>query len=264
MSGVALLTGASSGIGWESARLLARRGWRLGLAARREDRLQHLAELIQQDGGPAPRVFPTDVTRPEAVRRAVEATAQAFGRLDVLINNAGVLRMAFFKDMPVEEMHSVFDTNYWSVVHAVKAALPIFEKQGGGHVVNVGSGVSRRGLPFMAAYAASKFALLGLTESLRLETAAQGVTFSLVLPGGTDTEMPQMLDRSRLPVGYPQRAGYRVSAARAARAVVKAVESKNLEIHVPWWVRPGTWVSSLFPAWADRLIKKSYRSVQWK
>ncbi|MBK6880852.1 MAG: SDR family oxidoreductase [Elusimicrobia bacterium] len=263
-SPVVLITGASSGIGRAAARQFAARGWRVAVAARRKERLDALAAEIVAAGGAAPFVLPADVSHPHEARAAVASAADHFGRLDVLVNNAGVLRMAPFLAMPVEEMREIFETNFWATVETVRAAAGVMEKQGGGRIVQVGSGVGRRGLPFMAAYAASKFALLGLTESLRLELGPRGISLSLVLPGGTDTEMPNNLDRSRLPPGYPQREGYRVSADRAARAVVKAALGAGPEIYVPWWVRPGAWLSSLWPSLADRIIKKGYRTVQWK
>ncbi len=110
----------------------------------------------------------------------------------------------------------------------------------------------------MAAYAARKFALLGLTEGLRMELKPKGITMSLVLPGGTETEMPALLDRSRLPSTYPEHERSRVTALRAARAVMKAVEKKNIEIHVPWWNRPPLWLTTLAPPLADRLIRRGY------
>lgn len=266
---VALITGASSGIGRETAKLLSARGWRLAITARRKPRLDALAnELcakgdIRPQGGERPHECPplvlqADISQPDQARAVVLSTVAHFGRLDVLVNNAGILRMSPFMDMPVNEMREIFETNFWATIETVRAAIPVMEKQGGGHIVQVGSGVSRRGLPFMAPYAASKFALLGLTEGLRMELAPKGITMSLVLPGGTETEMPANLDRSRLPPTYPSHERSRVSAERAARAVVKAVEGRHTEIHVPWWNRPGIWFSTLFPPLADRLIRRSY------
>ena len=259
---VALITGASSGIGWETAKLLATRGWSLALTARRKPRLDTLAiELCAKGGERPPLVLPADIAQPDQARAVVLSTIAHFGRLDVLVNNAGILRMAPFMEMPVDEMREIFETNFWATIETVRAAIPVMEKQGGGHIVQVGSGVSRRGLPFMTAYAASKFALLGLTEGLRIELAPKGITMSLVLPGGTETEMPNTVDRRRLPAGYPERGGYRIPAIRAARAVVKAIEKKKTEIFVPWWTRPGVWVSALFPCFADRIIRRSYKQT---
>lgn len=257
---VALITGASSGIGRETAILLAARGWSLAITARRKDRLDSLATSLVKKGDECPPlVLPADISQPDQARAVVLSAAAHFGRLDVLVNNAGILRMAPFMDMPVDEMREIFETNFWATIETVRAAVPVMEKQGGGHIVQVGSGVSRRGLPFMTAYAASKFALLGLTEGLRLELAPRRITLSLVLPGGTETEMPHTVDRRRLPAGYPERGGYRITARRAACAVVKAIEKKKTEIFVPWWTRPGVWVSALFPAFADRIIRRSYK-----
>jgi short-subunit dehydrogenase len=255
---VALVTGTSSGIGWETALLLAAKGWKLALTARRKSRLDTLADTMCETGGERPLVLEADIAQPDQARATVLSTASHFGRLDVLINNAGILRMAPFMDTPVEEMREIFETNFWATIETVRAAIPVMEKQGGGHIVQVGSGVSRRGLPFMAPYAASKFALLGLTEGLRMELAPKGITMSLVLPGGTETEMPANLDRSRLPAAYPSHERARISAERAARAVVKAVNGKHKEIHVPWWNRPAIGISALFPSLADRLIRRSY------
>jgi len=261
---VALVTGASSGIGWATALLLAARGWKLAVAARRHQRLESLAEQLRKDHGTETLVLAHDVSRPEDAREMVVKTAAHFGRLDVLVNNAGILRMAAFDRMPVEEMREIFETNFWGVIHTLRAALPIFETQGGGHVVNVGSAVSRRALPFMAAYAASKFALGGLTESLRVELAKKGVTLTSVFPGGVETEMPLNLDRSRLPESYPDHGSSRITAIRAARAVVKAVEKRPVEVYVPWWLRPLAGASVLFPGLADRLIRRSYGAMEWK
>lgn len=267
MTRVALITGASSGIGAETAKLLAARGWNVAITARRKDRLDALAAGLVKKGGerprecPPPLVLPADISQPDQARAVVLSAAAHFGRLDVLVNNAGILRMAPFMAMPVDEMRSIFETNFWAAIETVRAVVPVMEKQGGGHIVQVGSGVSRRGLPFMTAYCASKFALLGLTEGLRLELAPKRITLSLVLPGGTETEMPANLDRSRLPAEYPSHERSRVTAERAARAVVKAAERKHTEIYVPWWIRPGTWTSALFPALTDRLIRRTYKEA---
>jgi NAD(P)-dependent dehydrogenase (short-subunit alcohol dehydrogenase family) len=260
---VILITGASSGIGRAAAELFSARGARLILAARREDRLRDLARSLTERGGDALAVR-ADVTLPDDAERMVTAALERFGRIDVLINNTGILRMASWADMSVEEMRQIFETNFWGVVHATRAALPHLRRQGSGHVVNVGSGVSRRGLPFMAAYSASKFALAGWTESLRLEEASHGVTFTTVYPGGVDTEMPHSVDEGRLPAGYVRHEGARISAERAARALVKAVEKRPLEVYVPGWVRPTAWLATVWPSATDWILKKHYGDALWK
>jgi NAD(P)-dependent dehydrogenase (short-subunit alcohol dehydrogenase family) len=254
MKKVILITGASSGIGWAAALALAREGHVLALAARRRDRLEDLARRIEALGrGPA-LVIPADVRRTEEAETMVRRAADRFGRLDVLINNAGLLRMEPFLRMPPADMEDLFHTNFWGPVSAIRHAAPLMARAGGGHVINVGSGVSRRGLPFMAAYSATKFALAGLTESIRLELAEQNIAFTMIYPGGVDTEMPRTVDRAKLPPDYPDHARWRIPSERVARAVVKAVRRRPLEIYVPWWVRVGAWISVLWPAAADRLV----------
>jgi len=256
VSQVVLITGASSGIGWETARLLARKGHKLALAARREARLQELARTLKEESGADALVLKTDMSRPDDVRAAVVAAHKHFGRLDVLVNNAGALFMGPGLTLDEAEMRTLMDVNFWGPLHAVRAAAPLMAAAGVGHVVNVGSGVSRRGLPFMAAYTATKFALTGLTESLRLELGPQKISFTMVYPGGVDTEMPRNVSRARLPAGYPDHSRSRISAVRAARAVVKAVECRPLEVYVPWWVRPAAWISTVCPPLADFLIRR--------
>ncbi|HRY30150.1 MAG TPA: SDR family oxidoreductase [Elusimicrobiota bacterium] len=254
---VILITGASSGIGWATAEALAREGARLALAARRQDRLDALAQTLHERHGTETFVVRTDVKRENEVRYMITETVKRFGRLDVLINNAGVLFMGQFLEMPLVDMHAIMDTNYWSIVHAVKFAAPPMSKQGGGHIINIASGVSRRGLPFMAAYSASKYALAGLTEAVRLELAAQNIKFTTVYPGGVETEMPKSVDRKKLPPTYPDQRRWRISAERVARAVVKAVRKQPVEIFVPWWVGIGPWINLFSPALADRLIRRA-------
>ncbi len=186
---VALITGASSGIGRETAKLLAAHGWSLAITSRRKPRLDTLAnELCANGGERPPLILPADISQPGQARAVVQSTAAHFGRLDVLVNNAGILRMAPFMSMPVDEMREIFETNFWATIETVRAVVPVMEKQGGGHIVQVGSGVSRRGLPFMAPYAASKFALLGMSKVLREELKETHVRVTAVLPGATYTE----------------------------------------------------------------------------
>jgi short-subunit dehydrogenase len=261
---VIVITGASSGIGAELARQLAAQGHKLVLAARRTDRLNALADVLTKEHGAQVRVQPTDMTQPSQVAFLIEAARTAFGRVDVLVNNAGVLKMQAFLEMPAGDMQYLFNVNLWGPLHAVRAAAPVMAAQGGGHIVQVGSGVSRRGLPFMAVYSATKFALAGFTESVRMELKAKGVDFTMVYPGGVDTEMPGSVDPAKLPADYPRHGGLRISARRAARAIRKAIECRPLEVYVPWWVRYASWLSVLFPSAADFLIRKSYKESLWK
>ncbi len=256
---VVLITGASSGIGRETALMLAQKGVQLCLTARRMDRLQSLARDIQSLTGKTPLIVQTDVSKQEQVQELIKKTHDHFQKIDVLINNAGLLMMEPFAAMPLENIKNIMDTNFWSLIYTIQAITPIMTTQGGGHIVNVGSGLSRRGLPFMSAYCASKFALAGLTESVRLELARHNITFTSVYPGGVETEMPKNVDRRKLPSNYPDHA--KIPVQRAARAVVKAVQRKPLEVYVPWWVKYAAWLSVISPSLADCLIRRHYKNI---
>jgi short-subunit dehydrogenase len=264
---VVLITGASSGIGAELARQLAREAARSGgrvrlaLAARRTDRLETLAQELRRDHGAEVLVQPTDVTQPAQVAALIDKVRQSYGRLDVLVNNAGVLKMQPFLDMPAGDMQYMVNVNFWGPVHSIRAAAPLMAASGGGHIVQVASGVARRGLPFMAVYSSTKSALSGLTESLRLELKAQGIVFTTIYPGGVDTDMPAAVDPSKLPPAYHDHAGLRIPAARVARAIRKALKSRPLEVYVPWWVRGGAWLSVLCPSAADFILRRNYKQA---
>jgi uncharacterized protein len=184
---VVLLTGASSGIGWETAKAFASRGAKLALAARREDKLRELSGLI--GGAVETLVIPCDVSQPSQGREAVARTVALFGKHDVLVNNAGIMATRRFHQQDLEEIESVMRTNYTGAAALIQAALPGMLTAKSGHVVNVASMAGVMGLPYMAAYCASKHALVGLTESLRREYRGTGVTFSAVCPGSVDTPM---------------------------------------------------------------------------
>jgi len=257
---VVLVTGASAGIGAATARELARAGCRLALVARRKERLEELARELKSQHNTDAFIRVTDVEDPEQVRVMVESVARHFGRLDVLINNAGILRMSPLLAMPLEEMEQQMDTNFWAVVHAIRAAAPLMARQGGGHIINIASGASRRGLPYMAVYAATKWALAGLTEGLRVELAAENIRFTTVYPGVIDTDMPRNLDRSRLPANYPDHARSRVPAERVAQAILRAVREKPVEVYVPWWLRYASWACAICPGLVDRSMRRHYKT----
>lgn len=259
-SRVVLITGASAGIGAATARELARAGCRLALAARRKDRLEELARELKLQHNTDVFICTADAQEPEQVRGMVESVGRHFGRLDVLINNAGVLRMSPLLAMPPEEMRQQMDTNFWAVVHSIRAAAPLMARQGGSHIINVASAASRRGLPYMAVYAATKWALAGFTEGVRTELAAQNIHFTTVYPGVIDTDMPRNVDRSRLPKDYPDHGRARLPVGHVARAIARAVRRKPVEVYVPWWMRYVGWVCTICPALVDRIVQRHYKT----
>ena len=188
-SPVAIVTGASSGIGEATARRLARDGARVVLAARREDRLNELKSSIEADGGTA-LVVPTDVTDREATQALADRTTSEYGRIDVLVNNAGVMPLTFLHNMRTDDWYQTLDVNLYGVLHAVEAVLPTMIEQEAGHVVNVSSTAGRRVYPGGAVYSATKFAVRALSEGMRQELGPRyGIRVTCIEPGAVSTEL---------------------------------------------------------------------------
>lgn len=179
------ITGASSGIGEATAILLAARGSKLVLGARRTDRLQALARRIVQAGGDAVHA-PTDVRRREDLAALVQLAREHHGRLDVLVNNAGIGPISALDDLHVEEWEAMIDVNLRGVLYGIAAALPVFRQQGHGHFVNLASTAAHRIVPNQAVYAATKTAVRVISEGLRQE-AGDRLRVTVITPGFTKT-----------------------------------------------------------------------------
>jgi short-subunit dehydrogenase len=181
-----ILTGASSGIGWELAQRLAEKRARLLLASRNQERLEILEKTIRDKGGEA-HALVTDVSNPEDRVRLIEAAKTQFAGIDLLINNAGVGAMGFFADASIDRLRRIFEVNFFGAVELTRLALPFLVKGRDPMVVNVGSILGRRAIPGCTEYCASKFALSGWSEGLRAELAEQRVHVLLANPGSTHT-----------------------------------------------------------------------------
>lgn len=184
---VALITGASSGIGEAIARHLGRVGARLVLGARRAERLGGVARAVNEAGGDAVAVA-ADVTRREDLERLVAEAQRRYGRLDVLVNNAGIMPLSLMRARRVDEWDRMIDVNLRGVLYGIAAALPVFEAQGSGHVINVTSVGDRVVVPTAAVYSATKFAVRALSEGLRQEAGSR-LRVTLVVPGATESEL---------------------------------------------------------------------------
>lgn len=182
-----LITGASSGIGRVTALRMAEAGANLFLVARRVARLEAVAAEARAWGA-ATETFPGDVTRSEVMHSAVTACVARFGRLDVLVNNAGEGFFASVEDTTEADLDRMIGVNLKGAFHGIQSALPVMRRQQAGHIINIASTAGRRGSPYVGAYCASKFALIGLTESLRVELLETGIDVSLVCPGVTRTD----------------------------------------------------------------------------
>ncbi|MGX1850985.1 SDR family oxidoreductase [Streptomyces sp. NBC_01456] len=220
---VVAITGASSGIGEATALLLAERGARLVLGARRSPRLAELVARIEKAGGTAVQIR-TDVTRPDDLHALVALATERFGRLDVLVSNAGVGTISPLDDLRVEEWDHMIDVNVKGVLHGIAAALPVFRAQGAGHFVTTASTAAFRIVPTMAVYAASKFAVRALCEGLRQE-AGDALRVTTVSPGAIATDFAEASSNSRVRAEITKmRDDLAIPPDAIARAIAFAIE----------------------------------------
>jgi len=220
---IVVVTGASSGLGEATARLLSAQGATVVLGARRADRLQSLAKDLESRGGKA-LALTTDVTRREQVKALVDSAVQAYGRIDVMINNAGLMPQAALERLKVDEWEQMIDVNIKGVLYGIAAALPHMQRQKAGHFINVSSVAGHRVGPGFAVYAATKYAVRALSEGLRQEVKPYNIRTTVISPGAVATELPDSVtdpDASkRIRTFYEQVA---VPADSFARAVAFAM-----------------------------------------
>ena len=186
---VVVITGASSGLGEATARLLAAQGASVVLGARRIDRLRALADELSRRGGKALAV-PTDVIQCDQVKRLVDAAVQTYGRIDVMINSAGLMPQALLERLKIDEWNQMIDVNIKGVLYGIAAALPHMKQQKAGHFINVSSVAGHRVGPGFAVYAATKYAVRALSEGLRQEVKPYNIRTTVVSPGAVATELP--------------------------------------------------------------------------
>ncbi len=253
---VAVITGASSGIGRAAAITLARAGMRVVLGARRADRLQEAVDIIRNAGGEA-RWLLADVTRAEEMTQLVREAASAYGRLDLLVANAGVGYFNRLESTPLSDVRRLIEINLLGTIHGIQAAVPIMRSQGSGHLILVSSVVGKRASPGNGIYAATKFAQVALAESLRLELADAGIRVSVVCPVSTTTEFfEQAGARSPLRVDPT---GPIYSAEQVAAVILRVARRPRPEVMVYPPARLMVILNAISPRLVDRIM-----AVYWK
>lgn len=251
-----IVTGASAGIGRETALEFARRGANVVLAARREDRLRELATRVERIGVES-LVVRADVGRSEDVDRMVRAAVERFARIDVLVNNAGFGFSGTIEETTEADMRELMDVNYMGAFNAIRAALPHMRRQRRGHIVNVASVVGKLAFPFHGAYSATKFAMIGMTESLRGELDGSGVTATVVLPGSTRTEFFDVQRTNDGHVSAPT--GPQQNAGQVARAIVRSCDHPTPEVNLFAGYRVAYGLNAFFPSLRDFAGRQFYR-----
>lgn len=253
---VCIVTGASSGIGRTTALAFAREGAHVVLAARRTTLLERVAAEVRAHGVEA-LVITTDVSRSEDIDRVVRDTLGRFGRIDVLVNNAGFGFSATLEDTPERVLRDLLDVNYIAAFNLTRLVLPHMRARRSGHIVNVASIVGKISFPFHGAYAASKFAMIAMTEALRSELGGSGVTATVVLPASTRTEFfdaqGHVGDHVSGPTGPIQ------SPERVARAIVRSVRRPTPEVNLMPPMRIAYGIHGFFPALRDIAGRIFYR-----
>jgi len=229
---VVVITGASSGLGEAAARLLSAEGAIVVLGARRVERLKSLVDELTAQGGKALAVM-TDVTDRVQVGKLVDAAVQKFGRIDVMINNAGLMPQAPLERLKVDEWDRMIDVNIKGVLYGIAAALPHMQRQKSGHFINVSSVAGHKVIPGGAVYCATKHAVRALSEGLRQEVKAYNIRTTIISPGAVATELPDSVTdvatAERIKKFYQEVA---IPADSFARAVVFAIgEPDDIDIN---------------------------------
>jgi NAD(P)-dependent dehydrogenase (short-subunit alcohol dehydrogenase family) len=251
---VVLITGGSSGIGRATALRLAGHGARVAVAARRAEALGQVVEAIRAAGSEGLAV-PTDVTEAEQCRQMVTATLHRWGRLDVLVCSAGLSLRALFADCTLEVLERVMRVNFFGTLHATYFALdPI--RRARGSLVGVSSLTGKRGIPSYAIYGASKFAIQGLYESLRIELAPDGVHVGVVSPGFVDTPLrEQVLGPDGRPWSDPPPPPFRIwPVEKCVDRIERLLVKRRSEALLPGFVRPMLALDQLLGGWLGNWI----------
>lgn len=252
---VAIVTGASRGIGREVALQLAAAGAHVVVAARDRARLEEVRALLPESA----MAVVTDVADPRAVTALIEATVARFGRVELLVNNAGVGLNGIVADLQLADLERVFAVNVFGALACIQACVPHMRRQGFGHIVNVSSILGKRAVPQTAGYAATKFALQALSDGLRIEEKPNGIDVSVVCPASTDTEFRQnevrsgtllVADRPRLSLSSP---------ADVAREVVRAIRKRKREVVLTATAKLMTALDAVAPRLVDAALGRAFR-----
>jgi short-subunit dehydrogenase len=250
---VAIITGASSGIGAATARAFAAEGVRVVLAARRRERLDQVVAEIAQRGGTALAV-PTDVTADAGVASLVATTLDHFKRLDIVVCNAGAGYYGSLEQTSPDAMARLMDLNFMGSFLVARATLPHLRRQTPANLLFVSSIVGKRGLGYGGAYSATKFAVVGFAEALRTELLESSVHVSVVIPVSTETELREVMAREQ---GFAVSGhGPRQSADHVARAMVRCLQHPRAEVYPHALSRALVVLNAIAPSLCDRVMRR--------
>jgi len=248
-----LITGSSSGIGKETAIQFAKRGANIILVARRKEKLEQVANDIKKFNV-STLVCDCDVSDKSQVKKMSNIVSKNYPSIDILVNNAGFAIYDSVKNLAIEEIESQMATNYFGMIYCVKNFLPDMLEKKSGHIVNVASVAASIGLPGIASYCASKFAMLGFSESLKHELKGTGVGITVVSPIMVRTNFFDHLSFQNMPKYSPTS----LSAESVGKAILKASNSSRLEIIVPSIVRGAIWTKQTLPYLVNPILGSAF------
>jgi short-subunit dehydrogenase len=259
---VIVITGASSGIGLTAAEMAAHHGARVVLNARNEGELQHAVERIRQRGGRAIGVA-GDVADDEAMDLLAQRAVEAFGTIDTWVNNAGIGMYGRLWEMPMADKRRLFDVNFWGVVHGCKAAVRHLRAQGG-VIINMGSVASDRAIPLLGIYSASKFAVKGYTDTLRMEVEQAGwpIAVTLVKPASINTPFTE--HARNFMRTEPEFAPPVYAPEEVARAILRCAQRPTREVIIGGGGRMTTLAGAIAPRLTDRYMERALFVQQQK
>ena len=247
---VVFISGASSGIGEATARYLASKGFRVVLGARRFERLQSIAQAIQEAGGSALPID-LDVSNLVSITAGINKTIEMFGSVDILVNNAGFGRLNWLENLkPEVDIRQQLEVNLLGVIYLTQAVLPYMIQQGSGHIINIASMASFLATPTYTIYAASKFGERGFNDALRREVKIWGINVSAIYPGPVNTEFKQHTGAYRR-TGTTTPSRLRLEPIDVARKVGQVINKPRRMTVIPRIMWLAVWVNAIFPGLVD-------------
>jgi NADP-dependent 3-hydroxy acid dehydrogenase YdfG len=251
---VVLITGASSGFGEDAARLFAKEGCRIVLAARRLDRLQNLAESVQLHGGEA-LAIPVDITNRAEVEVMVQSTVDLYGQIDILFNNAGIGRVDWFENhTPDRDIDLLIRVNLIGLMQVTRSVLPHMIEHHSGHIINMCSIAGLISPPLIASYSASKFGVRAFTDALRREVTPLGIKVSGIYPGPASTEFGQHTGKNPAYQSVKKYFNVHMPSEYVARRILDVAKRPRRSLVFPWWYRIITTFDTVFPVVVDWIV----------
>ena len=251
---VILITGASSGIGKATAIEFANLGANIVLVARTKEKLEKVADELKKFSV-STLICQCDVSKKDQVKQMSKMVLEKFDTVDVLVNNAGFAIYGSVSDLTIDEIELQMETNYFGMIYCIKNFLPSMISKKSGHIVNVASVAASFGLPGIASYCASKFAMLGFSEGLKHELKDTGIGITVVSPIMVRTSFFDHASFEKIPKYSPTS----LSSSTVAKTIVKAANSSRLEIMVPSVVRGAVWIKNTFPYLVNPMLGKSFK-----